>query len=198
VHSFLDNFPKANPEPYLAAIFKFVDEALLQRPDLYINFRLWDLHSGIELSEAQQSIVEKISAKYNFRLEPPKSVKQRKSIRITGRLYAHFDTEFVWPSLEQPRIGEIGTCYGLTSHIGVLVDGTVVPCCLDKEGTLRLGSLKTHALSEILSGYRADRMKQNFKSGRLIEPLCQRCQYVTRFTAKTVERIAVAASGRPT
>lgn len=35
----------------------------------------------------------------------------------------------------------MGTCYGLKTHIGILSDGTVVPCCLDGEGIINLGKI---------------------------------------------------------
>jgi radical SAM protein with 4Fe4S-binding SPASM domain len=100
---------------------------------------------------------------------------------VRGRLYLHFDTEFTWPSLELPALGTEGTCYGLRTHFGVLVDGTVVPCCLDKEGAIPLGNLREKPISDILGGARASAMRKGFRERRLVEELCRRCQYIERF-----------------
>ena len=43
LHSFFDNFPEKDPTQYLERIFSFTERALERRPDLYLNFRLWNL-----------------------------------------------------------------------------------------------------------------------------------------------------------
>ena len=62
-----------------------------------------------------------------------------------------------------------------------ICDGTVVPCCLDKEAVISLGNCLSENLTDILSSSRAIRMKEGFKQGKLVEELCQRCDYITRF-----------------
>src|SRR5690606_29208986 len=98
-----------------------------------------------------------------------------------GRIYVHFDSRFEWPSPAAPVYGDQGRCHGLTSHIGIHADGTVVPCCLDKEAVLALGNIFTADLPTVLNGERATRMRDGFQNGRLVEDLCQRCEFVTRF-----------------
>jgi radical SAM protein with 4Fe4S-binding SPASM domain len=102
-----------------------------------------------------------------------------------NRLYLHYDTEFIWPDPALPVLGERGTCQGLRNHIGILADGTVVPCCLDKEGRIPLGRIPDQSLSEILESPKAQTILQGFLNRKLIDPLCQRCNYVTRFQKKT-------------
>ena len=72
-------------------------------------------------------------------------------------------------------------CRALREQIGVLSDGTVVPCCLDHEGDLALGNLFTQDLAEILEGPRAKAMFEGFSRRRPTEALCRRCGYATRF-----------------
>ncbi|MBC7740984.1 MAG: SPASM domain-containing protein, partial [Bdellovibrionaceae bacterium] len=62
-----------------------------------------------------------------------------------------------------------------------LVDGTVVPCCLDKEGNIPLGQIQEQSLLDILASERAQNILKGFKQKKLIENLCQRCQYIERF-----------------
>ena len=185
LHSFHDNFPDRDPTSYLEKIFSFTEEALETRPDLYLNYRLWNLQAteGPEAQDhdANRAMLARIEERFGWKFDSDLNVKVQKSKRIRGRLYLHFDTEFTWPSLDLPVLGESGTCYGLSSHIGILVDGTVVPCCLDKEGNIPLGNIANESLSDILASPKAMRILEGFKRRKLEESLCQRCQYITRF-----------------
>lgn len=181
-HSFFNNFPEKNPDEYLNQIFKFTEMAFKENPNLYINYRLWNLTNPLgEVSAENKTILKKITDRFQVDLPTLINVKKTKSIRVLNRLYLHFDTEFIWPNLNLPIIGESGTCYGLSSHFGILADGTVVPCCLDKEGKIPLGNLNDNDLNSILNSETAQNILKNFKKNKLINPLCQRCQYIERF-----------------
>ena len=181
-HSFFNNFPEKNPDEYLNQIFKFTEMAFKENPNLYINYRLWNLTNPLgEVSAENKTILKKITDRFQVDLPTLINVKKTKSIRVLNRLYLHFDTEFIWPNLNLPIIGESGTCYGLSSHFGILADGTVVPCCLDKEGKIPLGNLNDNDLNSILNSETAQSILKNFKKNKLINPLCQRCQYIERF-----------------
>ncbi len=98
--------------------------------------------------------------------------------KLGERLYVEFDQMFEWPEEEREAYDVDETfCYALRNQIGVLVDGTVVPCCLDHEGTVSLGNLHEQPLTEILSSPRAKALYEGFSRHRAVEPLCQRCEY---------------------
>ncbi len=181
LHSFRDNFPQQDPSAYLERIFRFTEAAFEARPDLYINYRLWNLADPRGESSSNLAMLEAIKERFLF--QPPASidVRQKKGLKVRNRLYLHFDTEFIWPGLERPYLGDRGRCYGLSSHIGILVDGTVVPCCLDKEGVIALGNIHEQSLEDILASPRAEAMRQGFAQGKLVEELCKRCSYIKRF-----------------
>lgn len=181
LHSFHDNFGDLDPSVYLERIFGFTEKALLLRPDLYINYRLWNLAEPRGVGARNQEMLQKIESRFGVAINTQNDVRLRKSKRLLGRLYLHFDTEFVWPRPDLPILGERGSCLGLSSHFGIHVDGTVVPCCLDKEGDLALGKIQNNSLQEILEGSRAKGMLEGFKQGLLKEDLCKRCQYIERF-----------------
>ena len=163
-HSFFNNFPEKNPDEYLNQIFKFTEMAFKENPNLYINYRLWNLTNPLgEVSAENKTILKKITDRFQVDLPTLINVKKTKSIRVLNRLYLHFDTEFIWPNLDLPIIGESGTCYGLSSHFGILADGTVVPCCLDKEGKIPLGNLNDNDLNSILNSETAQSILKNFK-----------------------------------
>jgi radical SAM protein with 4Fe4S-binding SPASM domain len=182
LHSFHDNFPEKDPTDYLDRIFDYSERALVERPDLYINYRLWNLQDVRGMGTKNLDILERVQARFSTKVHTESlDVRHRKSRHLRGRLYLHFDTEFTWPSLDLPVLGELGRCHGLSTHFGILVDGTVVPCCLDKEGVIELGNIKDRELSEILESPRATEILNGFRKGKLVEALCQKCQYIERF-----------------
>lgn len=181
LHSFHDNYGDKDPGIYLDRIFKYTDRALAERPELYINYRLWNLHEPRGVGARNHSLLERVCQHFDFKFDQAIDVRRNKSVRIKNRLHFHFDTEFTWPALDLPLLGERGTCYGLSGHFGVLADGTVVPCCLDKEGKIPLGNVNEESIETILNKERAQKILQGFKAHKLVEPLCQRCQYISRF-----------------
>ena len=186
LHSFPDNFPDRDPAPYLDKIFAFTERAFRERPDLYINFRLWNLDAPDGnpngAGARNRRMLELVNARFGASVSPAEiDVRNQKSFRVKDRLYLHFDTEFVWPALDLPVIGDTGRCYGLSSHFGILVDGTVVPCCLDKEGSIPLGSAHEERIIDILDSPRSLKILRGFRERKLTEGLCRRCDYIERF-----------------
>jgi len=181
LHSFADNFGTKDPGAYLESIFRFTQRAFTQQPRLFINYRLWNLSEPRAKEPSNLDILDRIEKYFGIEIPRDQDTRVKKSVVLVNRLSLHFDTEFIWPALDLPVLGTAGTCYGLTSHFGVLVDGTVVPCCLDKEGAIPLGNLLETPLSDILGGPRAQAVLKGFQTQRLVEDLCQRCQYIERF-----------------
>ena len=72
-------------------------------------------------------------------------------------------------------------CYGLRNQVGILVDGTVVPCCLDSEGTIELGNIFNTSFTNIIEGKRASDIYNGFSKRMAVEELCKKCGYATRF-----------------
>jgi len=181
LHSFPDNFGDQDPSIYLERIFSWTERAFRERPDLYVNYRLWNLEDTNGSGAHNRDILRRVEDRFGAFANREIDVRTQKSRKLLNRLYLHFDTEFTWPSLELPVMGLSGTCYGLSTHFGILVDGTVVPCCLDKEGSIPLGNVNEKRISEILQGDRAQKMLKGFRERKLVEDLCRRCQYIERF-----------------
>ena len=72
-------------------------------------------------------------------------------------------------------------CYGLRDHFGILCDGRVIPCCLDREGEITLGNVYETPVREILSSERAMAILHGFDNRVAVEELCQKCGYARRF-----------------
>ena len=88
------------------------------------------------------------------------------------------DNEFVWPSINNYKSN--GYCYGLKTQIGILVDGTVVPCCLDSNGVIDLGNIYKQNLKEIINSEKYNNLKKSFQNRKPCEELCKSCTFKER------------------
>lgn len=180
LQSFDANFPDIDNEKYLNNIFKFSERCFYERPDLYINFRLWN-SENFELSLIQnKQVIDRIKNFFEIPAEVMENLSPRGN-RLKGDLYLNFADRFEWPSMNMPFQGKFGTCPALKHQFGILSDGTVVPCCLDKDGALSLGNCREKSIEEILNSERAKAVLNGFKTYNLVEPICQRCTYIQRF-----------------
>ena len=101
--------------------------------------------------------------------------------RIRHKLHLEYGDRFAWPDMSCEDMGEQVFCYGLGDHFGILVDGSVIPCCLDHEGDITLGNIFESPIEDILSSERALAMRQGFEKRIATEELCKRCGYARRF-----------------
>ena len=138
-----------------------------------ISYRLWN-SGGLEALNGQ--ILETMEHYF-----PKPWVQERRGIRIGERVYLEHGDKFDWPDLAAQEGGEVVFCHGLRDQLGVLCDGTVVPCCLDHEGDLSLGNLLESSMEAILDADRAKAIYDGFSCGRAVEELCRKCGYAKRF-----------------
>ena len=145
----------------------------------FVALRLWNLGSGADNS----GILELLHSSFPGQW---RDLRGGSSQRLAERVFLEWGDRFEWPDPSLPECGadEDSFCYGLRDQIGILVDGTVVPCCLDSDGNLRLGNLFDTSLDEILSSPRAKSIYDGFSRRRAIEPLCRKCGYARRFSKK--------------
>lgn len=87
---------------------------------------------------------------------------------------------FEWPDEDAEDFGSDHSCYGLRDQVGVLCDGTVVPCCLDAEGVINLGNIFENSIEDIISAPRAENLKKSFQTRNITELLCRRCGYAAK------------------
>ena len=91
------------------------------------------------------------------------------------------DFEFVWPSIENEIISEVGTCQGLRSQIAILSNGDVVPCCLDQDAEIKLGNIFEENLNDILEKKLTNEIIKGFENHKVIHNLCKRCGFRCKF-----------------
>jgi MoaA/NifB/PqqE/SkfB family radical SAM enzyme len=194
VQCFKDNFPDKDIRTYLLNILNFAVRANELRPEMYINLRLWNIGASLRekvISNVDESLSDLddnediflfLEDFFKLKINRKVDVGSIKSKRIWNKLSLHFDSRFEWPSMDAPYFGLKGTCHALKGHIGILADGTVVPCCLDKEGEIPLGNCLQQSIASILNSPRAVKMRKGFDRGELVELLCQHCSYIRRFS----------------
>lgn len=159
-------------EEYMTACADFAAKAG-ERGKICV-LRLWN-HNGFEtLNDDIKSLLE---ARF-----PQPWTQSRSSLCLSPRVFLEPGEKFDWPDMSAADRGEACFCYGLRDQIGVLCDGTVVPCCLDHEGDIALGNLFESELTDIMSTERARRIYEGFSRRTAVEALCQRCGYARRFT----------------
>ena len=140
---------------------------------ILVSYRLWN-NNGQD--EKNGEILEALETYF-----PQPWVQERHGIRIGNRVYLEHGDKFDWPDLSAPEGGCGIFCHGLRDQIGVLCDGTVVPCCLDHEGDIALGNLFSQSLDEILESPRAKAIYDGFSQRKATEELCRKCGYARRF-----------------
>ena len=138
-----------------------------------VSYRLWNSGGQEALND---QILDALACYF-----PKPWVQERRGIRIGQRVYLEHGDKFDWPDLGAAEGSDAVFCYGLRDQLGVLCDGTVVPCCLDHEGDLALGNLLEDSMEEILETDRAKAIYEGFSHGKAAEELCRKCGYATRF-----------------
>ena len=108
-------------------------------------------------------------------------LENNRGYKLDNKIFLEYGDRFEWPDSEAEYIGESVYCHGLLDHFGILSDGTVVPCCLDREGAINLGNAFTDDLGEILTSERCERIREGFRRRCAAEELCRRCGYSRRF-----------------
>ncbi len=182
LQSFEANFPTMDNGQYLAAIFGFCRHATANRPDLTIHLRLWNADNFASSMQRNRTTIQRIQDGFAIP-DAAMAILSDRDNRIGHNLHLHFADRFDWPGPDLPFQGRRGSCLGLKHQFGILSDGTVVPCCLDKAGQIALGNGRERPISEILTSERAVGMRNGFRHQQLVEPLCQHCTYHRRFSA---------------
>lgn len=179
LHSFEANNHNISMERYLDDIFDYVDD---RNNTATMVLRLWNL--GNDTIEKNDYIIEKIEKRYHIDYKIEEKVTPGNGILIKDKLYLQQADRFEWPDIHKAKYLNEGFCYGLRNQIGILVDGTVVPCCLDGEGNIGLGNIKQMSFENIIEGKRATQMYDGFSNRKLTEDLCKTCGYMDKIRNK--------------
>ena len=170
LHSFEDG-AEEDFDRYVRNIAAFANRAA--EAGTIVVFRLWNKgFDGGRNDLALHLLKENI---------PGVWAQNSRGIKARDKIFIEFGERFEWPDSNAEIQGTSFSCYGLKDQFGILVDGTVVPCCLDSDGVIALGNIFEEDIGAILSSKRAEDMRAGFRCGKATEDLCRRCGYAQRF-----------------
>lgn len=173
--------PEANPafadENYWEDCIRFAKEAAAR--GCIVALRLWNLGSDADNSSILAYLHQSFPGEW-------RNIRGGRSQRLSSKIFLEWGERFDWPDPALPACDPDADrfCYGLRDQIGILVDGTVVPCCLDADANLALGNLFESDLASILASPRAKAIYDGFTRRRAAESLCRKCGYAKRFSKK--------------
>lgn len=182
---------KLNLNEYFAPILRFLRLHLTQNSQSFVNLRLWNFGANFTPPFENNAIYSLLEREFNAKIQ-----KNAPKNRLENRIILHQSELFCWAGAKADDLGVQkefvdlqdeknvpkvpcvkGSCHALRKQIGILSDGTVVPCCMDTSGVMGLGNFFTQELSEILASKRAVAMKKGFERGEFTEKLCQQCEF---------------------
>lgn len=170
LHSFEEGTEEEHKE-YICELADFAKQAADK--GVIVVFRLWNQGYDDGKNKAALAFLrERICGEWK---------ENTRGIKISDNIYLEWGKRFEWPDREAEIRGDKYFCYGLKDQFGILVDGTVVPCCLDSDGVINLGNIFDEDIDAILASERALNIVNGFRCGKAAEDLCKRCGYAQRF-----------------
>lgn len=182
-------------DDYLSGILEFIGEGR-KISNAYFALRLWNLKAG---DESNAAILKQIEDFFHLAVNIEDMNLKEKGIPLAQNVFLNLAEEFQWPDINPPQgkpqkeftvktpvehlnQDDKGFCRGLRDHCAILVDGTVVPCCLDRDGIIQLGNVFELEFENIISSEKAQSIIRGFSEGKAVEALCKACEFRKRFT----------------
>lgn len=153
-----------NSTIYFSKLFK--KSEIFAEKGTYINFRVWRNNCN--------DIIKILESEYGININ-----KADKTKTLAPNIFYSNEEAFVWPikKLGEGNTHSTGNCRALKDHIAILVDGTVVPCCLDNDATIPLGNIFKSPLSEIIESPIYNKLLTGFNENKKRHKLCQNCNF---------------------
>lgn len=164
LHSFEASEINLTIDQYILGIAELIKNA-----SFLVVLRLWNDGGANKLNDF---IIAKLKTQFTFLRDD----------KINDKTYIESGEKFEWADLNSNISNQQGFCYALRDQIGILVDGTVVPCCLDNDGDINLGNILHQPLEEILNSKRAKDLYDGFSKRTFSEKLCTTCGFIDRFS----------------
>lgn len=157
-----------NKKDYFKEVF---DTTKLLSNKTAIIYRIWINNNKNIISEIENYFnIDNLEEKLN----------ENNNIKLSDNIYLDKDIEFIWPNSDNKEYSD-SRCLGTKTHIGILSDGTVVPCCLDSSGLIKLGNIFENNMNDILNSELFKNIRDGFKNKKAIHPVCKHCIFRTRF-----------------
>ena len=169
LHDAEENMPESQWISYLEEVSSF---AKVKSSDSYFSLRLWNRVAD-DISPFNRTCLSFLSSYWNVDMSDAFSSRNKK---LSDHVFLQNAARFSWPGEKELRISH-RTCYAMRDHVAILVDGTVVPCCLDANGVMALGNVLRQPFSDIIFSERAQNLLDGFRRRMVVEPLCADCGF---------------------
>ena len=147
-----------NTDEYMNNLFDACDK-LKERT--FINYRFW--------VDSNRDVIKYLEKKYDKKIID--------SCKLEKNVFVDIKKAFKWPDLNNNINNESGKCYALKSHIGILVNGDIVPCCLDSKADILLGNIFNEKIDDVMNRRKVRNMIDGFKENKRVEKLCKHCGF---------------------
>jgi radical SAM protein with 4Fe4S-binding SPASM domain len=165
---------------YFDPILNFTRKARKAQKDTFICYRLWPKDESADPAITAE-ILARIQTEFGLAFFLGEKLKTASAVALDKNVFLNQSRRFDWPDKNGPDLGDQGFCLGLREQFAILVDGTVVPCCLDRNADMALGNIFKQPIEEILGSTRAKRIVEGFSQRKVVEDLCRKCGYRKRF-----------------
>lgn len=174
----IEQFPQAERKKKTDEILEASQNLLKTNPELFISLRLWT-QDRTDFSKEIASYIESFFSLPSGTIR--ESLQEKNSLLLEQQIAIHAADSFDWPDFSLPLVGENGFCMALRDQIAILSDGTVGPCCLDRNAHINLGNILHDDWNEIIFSERSLALYNGFSNRNAVEKLCQHCSYRKRF-----------------
>lgn len=173
LHDIAENVVPSKRVVLLQNIFDFAKRKSVES---YISLRLWN--GGVEsATEFNAFCLETINREFGTDITLDRMAER--NIKLQPHVFLANAARFSWPG--EVSLGvEHRYCYGMDTHVAILVDGTVVPCCLDADAEMALGNVFKQDFGVIINSERAKRILEGFRKNEVVEEACRNCGFVAK------------------
>ncbi len=169
---------KGSVDGYVGPVIDFARTASARR---LVSLRLWNADEP-DVTGVRAALLGIIKREFPSWLPVRRKPGGTMDLRLDKNIFLNSVARFSWPDPNGPDCGKTGYCLALREQIAILVDGTAVPCCLDRDGAMPLGNIRVETMDRIILSDRARRIHHGFSRRQVAEPLCRHCSYRLRFS----------------
>jgi radical SAM protein with 4Fe4S-binding SPASM domain len=174
LHDVEENIIPEKWNDYFQSVFDFTAEAT---PKTYISLRLWNTtHAASE--KFNTLCLAKMAERFDCITDIQDGKTKGNGQKLAEHVFLQRAPRFEWPHEDKTGNLTQKTCYALRDHIAILVDGRIVPCCLDADANILLGNIFSDPLLDVLQTERARNIKKGFEQHKVTEALCARCGFI--------------------
>ena len=168
LHDAEENIPEAHWHNYWQDVISFAQQ---NAEKSYFSLRLWNQGSASSIKYNEQCL-NFLKEQFGCEMD-----SQQRNLKLSDHIFLQRSSRFSWPGEKTLNLTE-RKCYALKDHVAILVDGTVVPCCLDADGSMALGNVLETDFEEIICSKRAVDIRTAFEKDRVVESICRDCGFV--------------------